>query len=105
MLNKEMESGSYWIDPNGSSSKDAILVHCDKELLATCLISQPDEFNSVTITNVNGSWLSDSDKSYQFSYKSDSNQIRFMQMLSTNVWQNITLDLKANKNIIKLIEQ
>lgn len=43
-------SGEYWVDPNEGDIKDAIVVHCDMEHKATCVLPQPsmtDEFNWV----------------------------------------------------------
>lgn len=33
--------GEYWIDPNEGDTKDAILVHCDMEKRATCILPSP----------------------------------------------------------------
>lgn len=43
-------SGEYWVDPNEGDVKDAIMVHCDMEHKATCVLPQPsmtDEFDWV----------------------------------------------------------
>lgn len=42
--------GEYWVDPNEGDIKDAIVVHCDMEHKATCVLPQPsmtEEFNWV----------------------------------------------------------
>lgn len=33
--------GQYWVDPNDGDIKDAILVHCDMEKKATCIMPKP----------------------------------------------------------------
>ena len=45
-----LPSGEYWVDPNEGDVKDAIVVHCDMEHKATCVLPQPtmtQEYNWV----------------------------------------------------------
>ena len=96
LAHPEKESGDYWIDPNGGDPKDAILAYCDFEGddAATCLKPKPEasgEVSDVTTTE-RETWFSDltSNGGFQFTYKADSNQITFLQMLSSSATQQIT---------------
>lgn len=33
--------GQYWVDPNDGDIKDSILVYCDMERKATCIMPKP----------------------------------------------------------------
>ena len=93
MAHPEKSSGDYWIDPNSGTPKDAILVHCDMDTLATCITPKPSISDEVThITSEREVWFSDipTNGGFSFSYKADSNQISFLQMLSSKASQNIT---------------
>lgn len=104
-LHKELSSGLYWIDPNGLDKKDAIQVYCDKELLATCLITQPEIFTNTEFTKSTGMWLSDINNGFQFNYKADSSQIRYIQFTSSTVQQNLTINLNNDKEDIQSIQK
>lgn len=39
----EFKSGEYWIDPNEGDSRDAILVYCDMERKASCVLPRPEK--------------------------------------------------------------
>merc|ERR1711915_296969 len=73
----EYPSGEYWIDPNEGDTKDAIVVYCDMEENATCVLPQPamtEEFNYVT-SDKGAKWLGeDISPGFEFTYKADSNQ-------------------------------
>lgn len=36
-----MLTGQYWVDPNEGDIRDSILVHCDMENKATCIMPKP----------------------------------------------------------------
>ena len=82
----------YWVDPNGGSSQDAILVHCDMTKQATCVQPKPTLSAEMSFeTTEREIWFSDiSEGGFQFTYKADSNQISFLQLLSSVASQNIT---------------
>ena len=85
----------YWIDPNSGNPKDAILVHCDMEKSATCIYPKPsisDEVYYVTQERGANVWFSDipNNGGFAFTYKADSNQLSFLQMLSSSASQNVT---------------
>ncbi len=79
------------MDPNSGDPKDAILVHCDMEASppATCIQPKPAESAEVNyVTGQSKTWFSDIPREqggFQFTYKADSNQITFLQMLSSRV--------------------
>lgn len=87
-------SGEYWVDPNAGDPNDAILVNCDMEKLATCVTPKPSMSEEVVhITQERLTWFSDiptETGGFQLTYKADSNQITFLQMLSSKASQNIT---------------
>lgn len=87
-------SGEYWIDPNAGDPNDAILVHCDMDRLATCVTPKPQVSEVINhITSERMTWFSDiplETGGFQLTYKADSNQITFLQMLSSKASQNIT---------------
>jgi len=86
-------SGEYWIDPNSGTPKDAILVYCDMETMATCITPKPTISGEITHeTQERETWFSDipNNGGFAFTYKADSNQIAFLQMLSSKASQNVT---------------
>ncbi|TGZ53900.1 Collagen alpha-2(I) chain [Temnothorax longispinosus] len=88
-------SGEYWIDPNEGDIRDAILVYCDAEKRATCILPNPSRSPEMThITDQQETWLSEIDGSMKITYKADSNQISFLQLLSKHANQNITYHCK-----------
>lgn len=79
------------MDPNGGDPKDAILVYCDMEKRATCLQPKPVITEEMAFdTSEKEVWFSDIPNGFNLNYKADSNQITFLQMLSTKASQNIT---------------
>jgi len=89
----DKESGDYWIDPNGANPKDAILVHCDMETESTCVQAKPDlsaELN-IRTTDRGDLWLGEGpDSHFDIHYKADSNQMSFLQLLSSQATQTMT---------------
>lgn len=45
----ELTSGQYWVDPNEGDIRDAILVHCDLENRATCVLPQPKKSEPIIV--------------------------------------------------------
>lgn len=85
-------SGEYWVDPNAGSPKDAILVYCDMAKEATCIQPKPSMSEEMTVESSEREvWFSDiPEGGFQLTYKADSNQISFLQILSSKASQNIT---------------
>jgi collagen type II alpha len=91
----EYESGNYWIDPNDGDIRDAILVYCDLKTRASCVVPSPSKSNEMSYTGREQEiWLSELDNGFKINYKADSNQIGFLQLLSTQATQNITFHCK-----------
>lgn len=87
------QSGEYWIDPNEGDIKDAILVYCDAATNSTCVHAKPADSGEMSWTGRSRShiWFGeDIPGGFQLTYKSDGNQISFLQLLSTHAEQNIT---------------
>ena len=69
------------------------MVYCDMENLATCITPKPTISGEVTHrTQERETWFSEMPENggFAFTYKADSNQIAFLQMLSTKASQNVT---------------
>ena len=94
LAHPDKPSGDYWVDPNAGDPKDAILVHCDMDrpTPATCIQPKPDMSDETTVeTSERETWFSEiPDHGFDLTYKADSNQITFLQMLSSRASQNIT---------------
>lgn len=91
----ELPSGEYWIDPNDGDPRDAILAHCDMDRRATCVFPQPKRSPEVTYNGDEQEvWLGDVPGGIKLTYKSDSNQLGFLQLLSTAAQQNLTYHCK-----------
>lgn len=79
----------YWVDPNAGDPKDAILVYCDMEAEsgpATCIQPKPSTSEEMAVeTSEREMWFSDmtANGGFALTYKADSNQITFLQMLSS----------------------
>jgi len=88
----EKTSGEYWIDPNGSDPKDAILVYCDMETGSTCVQPKPGVSEEISIkSDEKEMWVGEAPGSpFDFNYKADSNQMSFLQLLSSKAEQTIT---------------
>ena len=86
----EYKSGPYWIDPNEADPRDAILVHCDRDLRATCILPQPKESSLISYKgNEKELWLGDIPGGMKIYYKTDSHQLSFLQLLSAKASQQI----------------
>lgn len=97
----DLPSGDYWIDPNGESEQDSVLVYCRMEDKATCIYPQPNismEINPTALDHLEDEedeethrhWFSDMENGFQFTYKIDSIQLRHLQLLSSSAQQNLT---------------
>jgi len=91
----EYKSGNYWIDPNDGDIRDAILVYCDMEKRASCVVPQPMKSNEISYKGKEAEvWLSEIPDGMKINYKSDGNQMAFLQLLSTQATQNVTFHCK-----------
>lgn len=99
----EAKSGNYWIDPNEGDERDAIYVYCNMESKASCVLPQPNKTPIISHHRTPQEiWLSEMKNGMKITYKADSNQIRFLQLLSTHTVQNITFHCK---NVVAYYDQ
>lgn len=90
-----LKSGQYWIDPNEGDIRDAILVHCDMEKRASCIVPAPVKTNEINYVGTdNEVWLGELQGGMKLTYKADSNQLGFLQLSSAHATQNITYHCK-----------
>lgn len=53
-------SGEYWVDPNEGDIRDAVMVHCDMENKATCVLPSPAKSDEIKIvSDKSEAWLGD----------------------------------------------
>lgn len=95
--------GQYWIDPNGMDSNDAIMVFCDMQSGASCIQPKPGMSQEITImSSEDDAWVGELDNNaFDINYKADSNQMNFLQLMSTSAEQTIIFHCKntvANLN-------
>lgn len=85
-------SGEYWIDPNGADPKDAILVYCDMDKDATCVQAKPALSPEINIVSEEKEmWVGEMPETpFDIHYKADSNQMSFLQLLSSKAEQLVT---------------
>lgn len=54
----DLPSGQYWIDPNEGDVRDAILVYCDVNKGASCVVAQPQRSDHIKADDSDsGIWL------------------------------------------------
>lgn len=92
----EYASGEYWIDPNDGDTRDAILVYCNADTKESCVLPKPDRTPQISLEDnrEHEVWLSEISNGMKITYKADSNQIGFLQLLSATGRQNITYHCK-----------
>lgn len=87
----DYKSGEYWIDPNEGDLRDALLVYCDHVTRGTCIIPQPKETNVLSyVGREREIWLGEMTGGMKITYKTDSHQLGFLQLLSAKASQKIT---------------
>ena len=89
-------SGDYWIDPNGNDVKDAIVVYCNMDTGASCIHPKPAKSQQITImSDEQDMWVGEMEENgFDINYKADSNQLSYLQLLSTMAEQTITFNCK-----------
>merc|ERR1712190_11828 len=89
-------SGNYWIDPNGMDAKDAIVVYCNMDTGASCIHPKPAKSQQITImSDEPDMWVGEmEDNGFDINYKADSNQLSYLQLLSTSAEQTVTFNCK-----------
>lgn len=92
-----LKSGQYWIDPNEGDIRDAILVHCDMEKRASCIMPSPMRSNEISfVGSEQEMWLGEIAGGMKLTYKADSNQMGFLQLSSAHATQNVTYHCKKS---------
>merc|ERR1712059_37362 len=90
-------TGDYWIDPNGMDVKDAIMVHCNMDTGDTCVQPKPALSPEISVISTEtDAWIGDIDtNAFDITYKADSNQMNYLQLMSTTAEQTITFHCKS----------
>lgn len=92
-----LKSGQYWIDPNDGDIRDAILVYCDMDRRASCIMPSPVRSNEISYTGAEHEmWLGEITGGMKLTYKADSNQMGFLQLSSAHATQNVTYHCKKS---------
>lgn len=72
-------------------------MHCDMSHRATCLLPKPERSAEISYEgSEQEQWLSEMTDGMKMTYKADSNQIGFLQLLSAHAQQNITYHCKKS---------
>lgn len=90
--NPSFKSDYYFVDPNEGSAMDAIKVFCNFEAEATCVLPRDQYKNQrwTKETRAGQYFMEEINNGKEFTYKADTYQIRFLQLLSTRATQTIT---------------
>jgi hypothetical protein len=91
--NPDFKNGMYWVDPNEGSALDAIQVYCNFDDEQTCIHPTAAEFQGQRWTkDTRGGqyFMEDVNNGKEFAYKTESQQLKFLQLLSTSATQTIT---------------
>lgn len=88
----DLPDGDYWIDPNGGQLDDSVRVACSRAGKLTCL--QPKRAGTVkrqwiTKASENYTWVSE--ESEEFVYSMEGSQLAYLQLLSNQASQKVTL--------------
>lgn len=92
-INPDLTNGEYWIDPNEGSADDAILVFCNFDTEESCISANPNNFNKARWTKTTGDgqyFMEEINNGKKFLYKTDSQQLRYLQLQSTAARQTVT---------------
>lgn len=91
----DYKSGEYWIDPNEADPRDAILVYCERETRGSCVLPKPQETPVLSYEGAEReTWLSEMPGGMKITYKTDSHQLGFLQLLSAKATQKITFNCR-----------
>jgi len=89
--NPDVQNGEFWVDPNGETAQDAILVYCRFENDETCIKPSPAKFEPVSFTKTTEAYfMEDIQQGKEFSYKIDMSQMRYLNLASNGARQTIT---------------
>jgi len=95
----DFKDGTYWIDPNMGSNKDAFEVTCKIKSMETCISSAPGKVEKSRWYEAGHlarhAWFSeDAVKGGVFTYKIDRVQMKFLRLYSAQARQTITYQCK-----------
>lgn len=91
--NPDYKSGEYYVDPNGESANDAILVYCKFDTEETCVMPSRATYNGqrwTKNTRPGQYFMEELVNGKEFTYNTDSQQLKFLQLLSDSARQSIT---------------
>lgn len=91
--NPDFKSGDYFIDPNGDSAQDAILVYCKFDTLETCIKPGTQTFNGQRWTKNDSPgqyFMEELNNGKEFYYKIDTLQLKALHLRSEEARQTIT---------------
>jgi len=92
--NPDFQDGEYWVDPNGQTSKDAILVQCRFDSEETCIRPAPAKYDvrPFTRTTEASYFMEDITGEKDFSYKVDNSQLAHLSLASNGARQTVTFN-------------
>jgi len=105
-MKKSLRSGYYWIDPNGGSNEDAVVVHCNAVNHETCIYPKaPVLENQKHYEGEDQFVWASKDIMEEFGYEYAANivQIKMIRLLSEKARQNVTYSCKNSNAILKVL--
>jgi len=92
--NPDAQSGEFWVDPNGNSANDAILVRCNFETDETCIKPAPAKFEPVHFTKTQEAsfFMEEIIGGKEFNYKADMSQLSHLNLHSNGARQRLTFN-------------
>jgi len=105
-MKKSLRSGYYWIDPNGGSNEDAVVVHCNAVNHETCIYPKAPKMENRK--HYEGEeeivWAKKViDEEPGFEYAANIVQIKMIRLLSEKARQNVTYTCKNSHAILKVL--
>merc|ERR1719394_2197808 len=106
--NPEAKNGEYYIDPNGESAQDAILVYCRFDQDETCIYPGSKLFEGqrwTKDTTPGQYFMEDLNSGKEFYYKIDSNQLQHLHLRSESATQTLTYNcLNSSPPEVEVLE-
>ncbi|VDN17646.1 unnamed protein product [Dibothriocephalus latus] len=100
-----LPSGEYWIDPNGGSPQDAILVYCDMRTKETCIRGTKTDFKAPGGNSADYTWLGEMDNFDQFSYEVEGPQLAMLKLRSPVARQTLSVPCdEASADSIEMLK-
>merc|ERR1740131_278607 len=104
-LKPTLPSGDYWIDPNGGTTKDAVLVHCNATNYETCIWPKMPTIEPMQgESTAQFTWaLKDINQEPAMEYAASHMQIKMLRLKSEKVRQNITYKCLNSHSKLKVL--